>query len=56
MVFGKILHGGRKAIYAEYNRCVDLVLEALDNRGFKAALFCLGGITTGCSRVVRKNS
>lgn len=50
----KILHGGREAIYAEYDRYLDLILDALDSRGFKATFFCLGGMATDFPQVVRK--
>lgn len=49
----KILHGGREAIYAEYDRYLDLILDALDSRGFKATFFCLGGMATDFPQVVR---
>lgn len=50
----KILHGGREAIYAEYDRYLDLILAALDKRGFKATFFCVGGMATDFPDVVKK--
>ena len=50
----KILHGGREAIYAEYDHYLDKILEALDKRGFKATFFCVGGMATDFPHVVKK--
>lgn len=50
----KILHGGREAIYAEYDHYLDQILETLDKRGFKATFFCVGGMATDFPHVVKK--
>ena len=50
----KILHGGRSELYSEYDRYLERILDALDQHGFKATFFCLGGMATEFPQVVKR--
>ena len=50
----KILHGGREEMYSQYNQYLDLILDNLDERGFKATFFCVGGMATEFPEVVKR--
>ena len=50
----KTLHGGRSDVYQEYDHYLDMILDTLDKRGFKATFFCLGGMATDFPQVVKK--
>ena len=41
------------AVYAEYDRYLDIILGALDERGFKATFFCTGEMASWFPKVVK---
>ena len=41
------------AVYAKYDRYLDIILNALDERGFKATFFCTGKIASEFPQVVK---
>ena len=41
------------AVYAEYDRYLDIILGALDERGFKATFFCTGEMASEFPQVVK---
>lgn len=50
----KILHGGRKKKYDEYDTYLDKILSTLDANNQKGTFFCVGKLVTDFPEVVRK--
>lgn len=50
----KIFNGNRQEKYAEYDQCLDVILDILDQRTIKGTFFCTGGMVTDFPEVVRK--
>ena len=50
----KVYFGNHCERYKEYDHYLDKILETLDERGFKATFFCLGGMATEFPDVVKK--
>lgn len=50
----KAYFGDHAEKYKEYDRYLDQILNALDERGFKGTFFCVGGMATDFPDVVKK--